>query len=106
LFEETSDRIKIKSPIRKWETHYLHRIIRNIVVGMVLLLMSSFITPSISVITGIAVILPISSFATLGIFVFLILDTFLVINRKMESGIIRSLLNRDVDAKSEEQNKT
>ncbi|MGH9921995.1 MAG: cation:proton antiporter [Nitrososphaerales archaeon] len=106
LFEETSDRIKIKSPIRKWETHYLHRIIRNIVVGMVLLLMSSFITPSISVITGIAVILPISSFATLGIFVFLILDTFLVINRKMESGIIRSLLNRDVDAKNEEQSKS
>jgi len=106
LFEETSDRIKVKSPIRKWETHYLHRIIRNIVVGMVLLLMSSFITPSISVITGIALILPISSFATLGIFVFLILDTFLVINRKMESGIIRSLLNRDVDTKSEEQNKS
>jgi len=68
--------------------------------------MSSFITPSISVITGIALILPISSFATLGIFVFLILDTFLVINRKMESGIIRSLLNRDVDAKSEEQSKS
>ena len=106
LFEETSDRIKARSPISKWETHYLHRIIRNIVVGMVLLLMSSFITPSISVITGIALILPISSFATLGIFVFLILDTFLVINRKMESGIIRSLLNRDVDAKSEEQSKS
>ncbi|MFY3740267.1 MAG: CPA2 family monovalent cation:H+ antiporter-2 [Candidatus Nitrosomirales archaeon] len=106
LFEETSDRIKARSPISKWETHYLHRIIRNIVVGMVLLLMSSFITPSIAVITGIALILPISSFATLGIFVFLILDTFLVINRKMESGIIRSLLNRDVDAKSEEQSKS
>ncbi len=106
LFEETSDRIKARNPISKWETHYLHRIIRNIVVGMVLLLMSSFITPSISVITGIALILPISSFATLGIFVFLILDTFLVINRKMESGIIRSLLNRDVDAKSEEPGKS
>lgn len=103
LLQVTTDRLIRTSPVRvrSKETHYLHRIIRNIVVGMVVLLLSSFVTPGISVITGIQVILPISSFVTLGIFVFLILDTFFVINRKMESGIIRTLLNRDADVKSE-----
>jgi len=104
LFESTQSRI-VRSPLIPGGMHYLHRLIRNVVTGIVLLLVSSFVTPSISVISGIDLILPVSSFATLGIFVFLILDTFLVINRKMESGIIRSLLNRDVDVKREEQNK-
>ncbi len=104
-FQVTSNRLLRKGSVKSEEGHYLHRVIRNVVAGIFLLFMSSFITPSISVITGIGIILPISSFATLGIFVFLIFDTFFVINKKMESGIIRSLLNRDVDMKrSEEQN--
>jgi len=104
LFESTQRRI-VRTPLITGGMHYLHRLIRNVVTGVAVLLVSSFVTPSISVITGIDLILPISSFATLGIFVFLILDTFFVINRKMESGIIKLLLNRDADMKSEEQNK-
>ena len=104
LFESTQRRI-VRTPLITGGMHYLHRLIRNVVTGLAVLLVSSFVTPSISVITGIDLILPISSFATLGIFVFLILDTFFVINRKMESGIIKLLLNRDIDMKSEEQNK-
>jgi hypothetical protein len=66
------------------------------------LLISSFVTPSLSVITNIDIILPISSFATLAIFVYLILDTFFVINKRLERGIIRSLLNPDYGTKTEE----
>jgi hypothetical protein len=104
LFESTQSRIT-KTPLLTGGMHYVHRLIRNVVTGIAVLLVSSFVTPSISVITGIDIILPVSSFVTLGIFVYLILDTFLVINRKMESGIIRLLLDRDIDMKREEPNK-
>ena len=108
LFKMTSDKlIRTRIPMRTGASHYLYRIIRNFVIGVVVLLMSSFITPSISVITGIDLILPISSFLTLGIFIFLILDTFFVINSKMETGLIRSLLSRNptVDTEKDDQNK-
>jgi CPA2 family monovalent cation:H+ antiporter-2 len=92
LFDSTQSRI-VKAPIITGGMHYLHRIIRNIVTGVAVLLISSFITPSLSVITHIDIILPISSFITLAVFAYLILDTFFVINRRLERGIIRSLLN-------------
>jgi len=92
LFDATQRRI-VKAPITIGGMHYLHRIIRNLVTGVAVLLISSFITPSISIITDIEILLAISSFITLAVFIYLILDTFFVINRRMERGIIRSLLN-------------
>ncbi|MEM2759516.1 MAG: cation:proton antiporter, partial [Nitrososphaerales archaeon] len=99
LFDATQYRI-VKAPIVTGGMHYLHRIIRNVVTGMAVLLISSFITPSLSVITNIEIILPISSLVTLGVFVYLILDTFFVINRRMERSIMSSLHSaRDVEEK-------
>ncbi|MFQ5920522.1 MAG: hypothetical protein ACE5JV_00720, partial [Nitrososphaerales archaeon] len=72
---------------------YLHRLIRNVVTAVAVLLVSSFVTPSVSVITNLEVILPISSFITLAVFAYLILDTFFVLNRRMERGIMTSLLS-------------
>ena len=101
LFDSTQRRI-IKAPIYVGGMNYVHRIIRNIVTGVAVLLVSSFITPSVSVITDIDMILPISSFITLAVFIYLLLDTFFVINRRMERGIITSLLNPIVDTKEQE----
>jgi hypothetical protein len=101
LFDSTQRRI-VRTPLMTGGMHYLHRIIRNVVTGIVVLLISSFVTPSLSVITNIPIILPISSFATLAIFVYLILDTFFVINRRMERGIISSLLRTAESTKQKE----
>jgi len=101
LFEATQRRI-VRTPIITGGMNYLHRLIRNIVTGVAVLLISSFVTPSLSVVTNIDIILPISSFATFAIFVYLLLDTFFVINKRLERGIIRSLLNPDYGTKSGE----
>ncbi len=101
LFESTQLRI-VRSPLITGGMNYLHRLIRNIVTGIAVLLISSFVTPSLSVITNIHIILPISSFITLGVFVYLILDTFFVINKRLERGIIRSLLNPSQNVKEGE----
>ena len=86
LFDSTQNRI-VKTPLITGGMHYVHRIIRNIVTGVAVLLISSFVTPALSVITRIDIILPISSFITLAVFAYLMLDTFFVINRRMERGI-------------------
>lgn len=101
LFESTQRRI-VRSPLITGGMSYLHRLIRNLVTGIAVLLISSFVTPSLSVITNIPVILPISSFITLGVFVYLILDTFFVINKKLERGVIRSLLSPSQNVKEGE----
>lgn len=98
LFESTQRRI-VRSPLITGGMSYLHRLIRNLVTGIAVLLISSFVTPSLSIISNIPVILPISSFITLGVFVYLILDTFFVINKRLERGIIRSLLNPSQNVK-------
>lgn len=100
IFESTQRRI-VRSPLPSGGMNHLHRLIRNIVYGMALLLISSFVTPSISVITGMSVILPVSSFITLGIFAYLMLDTFLVITRRLERGLVRSLLRPAQETKQE-----
>lgn len=92
LFESTQRRI-VKTPMITGGMHYLHRLIRNIVTGVAVLLVSSFVTPSISIITNIHELLLISSFITLAVFVYLILDTFFIINTKLQRGIISSLLS-------------
>lgn len=101
LFDSTQARI-IKAPIITGGMHYVHRIIRNAVTGVAVLLVSSFLTPSLSVITKIDIILPISSFITLAVFVYLMLDTFFVINRRLEGGMIRTLLNPMEDERGKE----
>jgi len=101
LFDSAQSRI-IKAPIHMGGMNYVHRIIRNVVTGVAVLLVSSFITPSVSVITNIDMILPISSFVTLAVFIYLMLDTFFVINRRMERGIIASLLKPIRDTKEQE----
>lgn len=105
LFDSTQRRI-VRTPLITGGMHYLHRIIRNVVTAAAILLISSFLTPSLSVITGIQVVLPILSFATLAVFVYLILDTFFVINRRMERGLIRSLLSPVEDVKQSETSQT
>lgn len=75
--------------------NYLHRIIRNIVTAIVILFVSSFIIPSVSVTTGIELILPISSVISLSLFVYLFIDTFFVIHKKLEKGIISSLFGEE-----------
>ena len=101
LFESTQRRI-ISAPIITGGMHYLHRLIRNVVTGVAVLVISSFVTPSISVITNLDIILLISSFITLAVFIYLILDTFFVINKRLESGIIKSLLNPSPNPKEKE----
>ncbi len=91
LFESAQRRI-VSTPIITGGMHYLHRLIRNVVMAIAVLLISSFVTPSLSMITKLHIILPIFSFITLAIFVYLILDTFFVLNRRLESDIVRILL--------------
>ncbi|GEM_PF-660366 len=101
MFESTQRGI-VKTPIITGGMNYLHRLIRNVVMGIAVLLISSFVTPSISVITQIDVVLPISALITLGLFVYLMLDTFIVINRRLERGLIKSLLNPSPNAKQQD----
>ncbi|MEM2855756.1 MAG: cation:proton antiporter [Candidatus Nitrosocaldaceae archaeon] len=71
---------------------YLYRIMRNVASALAILLISSFIVPSIAVISGVKIVLPISSIISLVLFVYFFIDTFFIIHKKLEKEIISSLL--------------
>jgi CPA2 family monovalent cation:H+ antiporter-2 len=100
LFDAVQYRI-VKAPILTGGMHYIHRIIRNMVLAVTLLLVSDFVTPSISIITGLENILSIMSLITLGVFIYFILDTIFVINRRLEKSLISSLLAPSDDDEEE-----
>ncbi|GIU71483.1 MAG: hypothetical protein KatS3mg003_0962 [Candidatus Nitrosocaldaceae archaeon] len=92
IFESFQTRV-VSTRMITGSTNHLHRIIRNIVTATVVLLVSSFMIPSISVATDIELLLPISSIISLSIFVYLFIDTFFVIHKRLEKGIISSLFS-------------
>ena len=96
IFEAFQTKV-VSSRMITGSMNYLHRIIRNIVTATAVLLISSFIIPSVSVTTGIELIVPISSVISLSIFVYLFIDTFFVIHKKLERGIISSLFGEEED---------
>ncbi len=73
---------------------YMYRIIRNIVVATAILLISSFMIPSIAITTDLVSIMPIASLISLSIFVYLIIDTSFVIHKRLEKSMI-TLLFKD-----------
>jgi CPA2 family monovalent cation:H+ antiporter-2 len=98
IFEAFQTKV-VSSRMITGSMNYLHRIIRNIVTATAVLLISSFIIPSVSVTTGIELIVPISSIISLSIFVYLFIDTFFVIHKKLERGIISSLFGEEKEKK-------
>lgn len=97
LFDAVQHRI-VRTPVFTGGMHYIHRIIRNVVLAVTLLLVSDFVTPSISILTGFEHLLSIMSLVTFGVFIYLIVDTLFVINRRLEKSLLSSLLSRsDVD---------
>ncbi len=98
IFEAFQTKV-VSSRMITGSMNHLHRIIRNIVTATTVLLISSFIIPSVSVTTGIELIVPISSIISLSIFVYLFIDTFFVIHKKLERGIISSLFGEEKEKK-------
>ncbi len=76
-----------KAPVSSIRLNALYRISRNILLIAFVLIVTSFVIPSIVVVSdSIDILLP-SSIAALIIFVYLLLDTFIIINTKIEKGL-------------------
>jgi len=75
-----------KAPVSSIRLNTLYRISRNILLIAFVLIVTSFVIPSIVVSDSIDILLP-SSIAALIVFVYLLLDTFIIINTKIEKGL-------------------
>jgi hypothetical protein len=64
----------------------MYRIVRNIVMMLFILIVTSFIIPPLVVGSSTDVVLP-SSIVALGIFIYLLFDTFVVVNKKIEQSL-------------------
>jgi len=86
IIESIHTRIN-KAPVSSIRLNALYRISRNILLIVFVLIVTSFIIPSIVVVSnGIDVLLP-SSIAALIVFIYLLFDTFIIINTKIEKGL-------------------
>ncbi len=76
-----------KAPVSSVRLNTLYRISRNILLIAFVLIVTSFVIPSIVVVSDSIDILLLSSIAALIVFVYLLLDTFIIINTKIEKGL-------------------
>ncbi len=76
-----------KAPVSSIRLNALYRIARNILLIAFVLIVTSFVIPSIVVVNDSVDILLPSSIAALIVFVYLLLDTFIIINTKIEKGL-------------------
>ncbi|SPC33691.1 cation:proton antiporter [Candidatus Nitrosocaldus cavascurensis] len=92
IFEEVQRRI-VRYPVITRKMDHLHRVIRNIVLSIVVLIVTSFVIPSLAF-GNMDIVLP-ASIAAVVIFVYLLLDTFIVVNRRIEKSLIDILVKDD-----------
>ncbi|MEM4144923.1 MAG: cation:proton antiporter [Candidatus Nitrosocaldus sp.] len=93
IFEAVQRRIA-RYPVVTRKMDHLHRVIRNIVVSIVVLVITSFVIPSL--VTNMEIMLP-ASVAAVVVFVYLLLDTFIVVNRRIEKSLIDILVKEDYE---------
>jgi CPA2 family monovalent cation:H+ antiporter-2 len=75
-----------KAPISNVRLNHMYRIVRNIVMMLFILIVTSFIIPPLVVGSSTDIVLP-SSIVALGIFIYLLFDTFVVVNKKIEQSL-------------------
>lgn len=92
IFEEVQRRI-VRYPVITRKMDHLHRVIRNTVLSIVVLIVTSFVIPSLAF-GNMDIVLP-ASIAAVVIFVYLLLDTFIVVNRRIEKSLIDILVSDD-----------
>ncbi len=84
-----------KAPISNIWFQQMYRIIRNIVMMLFILIVTSFIIPSLVVGSSTDIVLP-SSIVALAIFIYLLFDTFVVVNTKIEQSLSEIIFKEDV----------
>ncbi|MEM2922956.1 MAG: cation:proton antiporter [Candidatus Nitrosocaldus sp.] len=92
IFEEVQRRI-VRYPVITRKMDHLHRVIRNTVLNVVVLIITSFVIPSLAF-GNMEIVLP-ASIAAVVVFVYLLLDTFIVVNRRIEKSLIDVLVRED-----------
>lgn len=86
----------IKAPVADTRLQQMYRVARNILMMLFILIVASFIVPSLVVGSSTDIMLP-SSIVTLGIFVYLLFDTFVVVNKKIEESLIEVIFKEERD---------
>ncbi len=94
IFESIQRRI-VRYPVVTRRMDHLHRVVRNIVLNIVVLILTSFIIPSLAF-GSMDIVLP-ASIIAVTVFVYLLLDTFIVVNRKIEKSLIDILVKENED---------
>lgn len=84
----------IKAPVADTRLQQMYRVARNILMMLFILIVASFIVPSLVVGSSTDIMLP-SSIVTLGIFVYLLFDTFVVVNKKIEESLIEVIFKEE-----------
>ncbi len=84
----------IKAPVADTMLQQMYRVARNILMMLFILIVASFIVPSLVVRSSTDIMLP-SSIVTLGIFVYLLFDTFVVVNKKIEESLIEVIFKEE-----------
>ncbi|MFN4337086.1 MAG: cation:proton antiporter [Candidatus Nitrosocaldus sp.] len=95
IFESIQRRI-VRYPVVTRKMDHLHRVVRNIVLSIVVLILTSFIIPSLAF-DNMDIVLP-ASIIAVTVFVYLLLDTFIVVNRRIEKSLIDILVKENEDA--------
>lgn len=84
----------IKAPVTDTRLQQMYRVARNILMMLFILIVASFIVPSLVVGSSTDIMLP-SSIVALGIFVYLLFDTFVVVNKKIEESLIEVIFKEE-----------
>ncbi|MEM3916130.1 MAG: cation:proton antiporter [Candidatus Nitrosocaldus sp.] len=92
IFESIQRRIA-RYPVVTRRMDHLHRVVRNIVLSIVVLIITSFVIPSLAF-GNMDIILPASMIAV-AVFVYLLLDTFIVVNKRIEKSLIDILVKEN-----------
>ncbi len=97
VLESVQTRIS-KAPVSNVRFQHMYRILRNIVMMLLILIVTSFIIPSLVVGSSTDIVLP-SSMVALAIFIYLLFDTFVVVNTKIEQSLTEIIFKEETENK-------